>query len=303
MFDPRYIAQARLVLRCLTQLENHPCFALKGGTALNLFLHDLPRISVDIDLTYLPLRPRDESLDEISRELQALRRDISNHIPQVSIREHRVSERIVRLTVATAQASIKIEPNLVLRGSVYPPESRLARGRAQRALEGSARVRCLAEADLYGGKLCAALDRQHPRDLFDVKLLLEGDGITPEIRRAFVVYLASHNRPMNELLRPNFQDISETFETQFVGMTEESVALADLVEIERQLPQMLVSQLDEGERQFLLSLKRGEPEWARLGFDHLDQLPALQWKLRNIRKMDPAKHREALSRLEQILTP
>jgi len=301
MFDPRYIAQARLVLRCLTQLEKHPCFALKGGTALNLFVHDLPRISVDIDLTYLPLRPRDESLDEISLKLQGLGRDISDRVPQVSIREHRVRGRLVKLTVTTAEASIKIEPNLVLRGSIYPPESRSTREAAQRTFEGSARVQCLAEADLYGGKLCAALDRQHPRDLFDVKLLLEEGDITPEIRRAFVVYLAGHNRPMNELLNPNLKDISEAFETQFVGMTEESVALADLVEVQRRLPEDLVSLLDEDERAFLLSMKRGEPDWTRLGFDHLEQLPGLQWKLQNIRKMEPAKRREMLDRLERIL--
>jgi len=302
MFDPSYTDQARLVLRCLTQLEKRPCFALKGGTALNLFVHDLPRISVDIDLTYLPLRPRDESLDDISHEMQAFGLDISNHIPQISIREHRVGERIMKLTVMTAEASIKVEPNLVLRGTVYPPASRPVCGAAQRAFEVFTRVMCLAEADLYGGKLCAALDRQHPRDLFDVKLLLEGDGITPEIRRAFVVYLASHNRPMNELLSPHHMDLSEAFETQFVGMTEEVVALADLVEIQHQLPERLVSQLDEDERTFLLSVKRGEPEWTRLGFGHLEKLPGLRWKLQNIRKMERTKHREALSRLERILT-
>ena len=303
MFDPRYIAQARLLLRCLTQLEKHPCFALKGGTALNLFVRDLPRISVDIDLTYLPLRPRDEALNEISRELQGFGRDISDRVPQVSIREHHVSDRVVKLSVMTSDATIKIEPNLVLRGSVYPPASRTACEAAQRAFEGSARVQCMGEADLYGGKLCAALDRQHPRDLFDVKLLLEEEGITPQIRRAFVVYLASHNRPIHELLSPNLKDISEAFEAQFAGMTEEPVALAELVEIQHRLPRMIVSGLDDDERQFLLSLKQGDPEWSRLGFDHLEQLPGLQWKLQNIRKMEPPKQREMLTRLERILAP
>ncbi len=207
----------------------------------------------------------------------------------------------MKLTVMTAEASIKIEPNLVLRGSDYAPASRPVCDGAQRSFEAFARVVCLAEADLYGGKLCAALDRQHPCDLFDVKLLLEEEGITPEIRRAFVVYLASHNRPIHELLSPNLQDISEAFETQFVGMTEEPVALAELVEIQHRLPRMIVSGLDDDERQFLLSLKQGDPEWSRLGFDHLEQLPALQWKLQNIRKMDPDKRRETLERLERAL--
>ena len=58
------------------------------------------------------------------------------------------------------------------------------------------------EAELYAGKLCAALDRQHPRDLFDVHILLKGAGVASPIRRAFTVYLAAHNRPMHELLQP-----------------------------------------------------------------------------------------------------
>lgn len=64
MFDVRYEAQTRLLLRCLPELERHPCFALKGGTAINLFVRDFPRVSVDIDLTYLPLKPRIEALAE-----------------------------------------------------------------------------------------------------------------------------------------------------------------------------------------------------------------------------------------------
>jgi hypothetical protein len=223
------------------------------------------------------------------------------HNPQASIRDQHIGERVTKLTVTTTDATIKIEPNPALRGSVYPPESRRVCEAAQRSFEAFARVECLAEADLYGGKLCAALDRQHPRDPFDVKLPFEIDGITPEIRRAFVVYLAGHNRPMGELLDPNIKDISVAFETQFVGMTEEPAALANLVEIRRRLPVELVSQLDEDERAFLLSMKRGEPEWTRLGFNHIEQLPALQWKLQNIRRMDPAKQREMLRHLERIL--
>ncbi len=58
MFDRRYDAQVRLLIRCLPEIGRYPCFALKGGTAINLFVRDLPRLSVDVDLTYLPLKPR-----------------------------------------------------------------------------------------------------------------------------------------------------------------------------------------------------------------------------------------------------
>ena len=147
----------------------------------------------------------------------------------------------------------------------------------------------------------AALDRQHPRDLFDVKLLLDDTGITSEIRRAFVLYLAGHNRPMNELLAPKFQDIKKLYEDQFVGMTRNEVSLDDLLEVQHNLADIIIRALDDGEKEFLVSIKRGNPEWDRLEIDHLDQLPSIHWNLINIRKMDPAKHKAALDRLIKVL--
>ncbi len=64
MFDPSYEARVGLLLRCLPEIDRQRCFALKGGTAINFFVRDLPRISVDIDLAYLPLHPRNEALRE-----------------------------------------------------------------------------------------------------------------------------------------------------------------------------------------------------------------------------------------------
>lgn len=76
MFDRRYEPQVRLLLRCLPEISRHPCFALKGGTAINLFVRDLPRVSVDIDLTYLPLKPRREALQEIDDKLISIKADV-----------------------------------------------------------------------------------------------------------------------------------------------------------------------------------------------------------------------------------
>ena len=159
----------------------------------------------------------------------------------------------------------------------------------------------LADADLYGGKLCAALDRQHPRDLFDVRLLLKNEGITPAIRRAFVVYLASHTRPMHELLQPNLIDITDAFERQFIGMTLEPVTIDELVDARQQLVDILVPSLDDSERTFLLSIKSGDPDWSVLGIENLERMPALQWKLINIRKMDAGKREEQFEMLQDLL--
>ena len=301
MFDPRYEAQVRLLLRCLPEIDRHSCFALKGGTAINFFVRDLPRVSVDIDLTYLPLKTRHEALREIHDTLICIRGDILKRVPASRVSEIRNEEWIQKLVVSTDDAVVKVEPSLILRGSVYPPQKLDLCLAAQEQFEAFVRAQTLSVADLYGGKLCAALDRQHPRDLFDVKLLLGDTGITREVRRAFVVYLAGHDRPMSELLAPRLQDIKQLYANHFTGMMRSEVSLDDLLQIQRDLPEALIRALDNDEKEFLISVKRGEPEWERLGMDHLDQLPAIQWKLDNIRKMNPAKHKAALERLIEAL--
>lgn len=301
MFDVQYETQTRLLLSLLPKLERHACFALKGGTAINLFVRDLPRISVDIDLAYLPLEPREQALTDISEHLRAFASDALAITPGARILEHHSEGRVDRVTIETPEAAIKIEPNKVFRGCVYPAEKRELSLPAQKEFALHVRARVLSVADLYGGKLCAALDRQHPRDLFDVKVLLETDGINPETRRAFVVYLAGHNRPISELLAPSLVDISEKFHRHFRGMAREGVSLASLVAIQSELPKVLVASLDDDERAFLMALKKGEPDWNCLGLEHLHLLPALQWKLKNIRRMPPEKHRAAVERLARVL--
>jgi hypothetical protein len=156
-------------------------------------------------------------------------------------------------------------------------------------------------ADIYGGKLCAALDRQHPRDLYDVRLLLANEGLTPAVRRAFVVYLASHDRPMHELLDPKFKDITKTYADEFAGMAREEVPVDALCKTREQLVAQIRHDLDADEKRFLLSIKRGEPEWDALGIPHLRELPALQWKLQNIRRMADGKRKTTIQKLQKTL--
>jgi hypothetical protein len=159
----------------------------------------------------------------------------------------------------------------------------------------------MAEPDIYGGKICAALDRQHPRDLFDIKLLLESTGLTHDIRRAFVIYLAGHDRPIGELLDPQFKDISQLHLSQFSGMARTEVTLDELYTTRQRLVQIIRKELDPAERQFLLSIKRGEPDWDILGINHIKELPAIQWKLQNLAKMEKSKHKTAVDKLRKIL--
>ena len=186
MQNSRFYPQVKLMLRCIPAVAQETCFALKGGTAINLFVRDMPRLSVDIDLTYLPIS-------------QTIRKNISGSKVQETKAAGK-DPRTIKLVVAHDGQTVVIEPNEVLRGSVFGTEQRSLVEKAEKTFEMSTKISILKLSDLYGGKICAALDRQHPRDIFDVKLLMENEGITDEIRKAFVVYLAGHDRPINELI-------------------------------------------------------------------------------------------------------
>jgi predicted nucleotidyltransferase component of viral defense system len=231
--DSPYFKQAELMLKTIPHVAAETCFALKGGTAINLFVRDMPRLSVDLDLTYLPVDepPRDTALKRTSDALGRIAGAIKKAIVGTKVQATRAQnpDRLTRLTVSVGSTRIKIEPNEVIRGSVFAAEQRELTRRAEEMFELSVTAQTLSLADLYGGKLCAALDRQHPRDLFDVKLLLQNEGITDEIRKAFVVYLASHDRPMHELLGPKPKNIRRIYENEFAGMTVDPVSYENLI--------------------------------------------------------------------------
>jgi predicted nucleotidyltransferase component of viral defense system len=105
---------------------------------------------------------------------------------------------------------VKIEANIVMRGTLYPVQKASLTEVARNLLLADLELPMASMEDVYGGKLVAAMDRQHPRDLFDAMQLFAHEGITPNIRRAFVAYLASHNRPVHEVLFPILRDISQT---------------------------------------------------------------------------------------------
>ena len=303
MKDSPYFNQVRLILKVMPYITAEEGFALKGGTAINLFIRDMPRLSIDIDLVWLPFESRNAALDNISSALNRISDSIRNKIPGITVRETRLqgTSHIVRLAIGTPGAMIKIEPNLVIRGTVFPCETRDLCKAAEELFELTTTATTASMADLYGGKLCAALDRQHPRDIFDIKVLMENEGITEEIRAAFIIYLASHGRPMNELLNPNRVDFRSAYEREFSGMTLRQVDYQELISDREQIIHTVNQSLTEKERNFLLSLKQGQPDWELLPVRGLDRLPAVQWKLINIQKMSKAKHTQSMEKLRKVL--
>ena len=286
MRDSHFFKQADLLVQVLPFVHAESDFALKGGIAINFFVRDFPRLSVDIDLVYLPVEDRPTSLQGIDASLQRIAAKIRRAMPGVQVREQKLpgDNRLIKLTVRAASgAEVKIEPNTVLRGCLFPTSERTLTANAVEVFGRSATMCVVSLPDLYGGKLCAALDRQHPRDLFDVHGLFQHEGLTDDVRRAFVVYLSSHDRPMLELLCPHRKDLQRVYADQFAGMTLAPVPLSVLEETREELIVRLNSDLTLAEREFLLSLKRLVPRWDLLGLPGVERLPGPHWKLYNLR--------------------
>ncbi len=183
-FKDTYRRQVALLVRALPTVAKQDCFALKGGTAINLFIRDMPRLSVDIDLTYLQVQPRGLSLKAIDTAMKSIAAEIRKSIEGAQVNEAVVEEAVITLYVGIRGAQIKIEVTPVLRGCVYDPELRSVSTTVEETF-GFAEINVLSFPDLYAGKIVAALDRQHPRDLFDVRDLLAKEGIDDKLRLAF----------------------------------------------------------------------------------------------------------------------
>lgn len=298
--EARYHEQVRLLVALLPFLNDEPCFALKGGTAINLFVQPFPRLSVDIDLAYLPLEPRDEALQCCRQALQRLAQAIGTQLPGVKaeLQDNRRDE--LRILVRRGRSQVKVEVSPVLRGTVHPPQQ-LDVVEAVEDEYGFASVSVVSLPDLYGGKLCAALDRQHPRDLFDVKLLLDQGGLDRSVFEGFLVYLLGHPRPMNEVINPRMKPLEAIYRKEFVGMAITDIPLPQLEEVQSRLLERLAQLFTDDDARFLLSFKQGEPDWSLFPVQGVDQLPAVMWKLANIRKMGAEKHGQALEALDEVL--
>lgn len=297
-----YRQQAALLIRTIPLVAQETTFALKGGTAINLFVRDMPRLSVDIDLTYLPIADRATSFADIDGAMQRMAERIRAGIRGARVTPVRLNAEnvITKLFVEADRARIKIEVTPVLRGCVYDAGTRSVSPVVAEQF-GFAEIQVVSFADLYAGKLVAALDRQHPRDLFDVRDLLANEGIGEQIRKAFVVYILSHNRPMADVLAPARLDISQEFARGFEGMTEKPVTLDDLLQTREEFIAELVGRMPQEHRWFLASFKRGNPDWKVLDIPHAEQLPAIQWRLQNLAKMDPKRRQRLIDDLLKAL--
>ncbi len=223
-----YYRQVQFLVQIFPLIFTREMFALKGGTAINLFYRDLPRLSVDIDLAYLGREPRTEALHTIRAVLDEIAETIEKRMSGVVVQKsYENKEDALRLVVQRADVNVKIELSPVLRGIAFQVQQKAICPRAEDEF-GFVEVPVLSMGDLYGGKICAALDRQHPRDFFDIWLLLKNEGITEEIRKGTLVYLLSHRKPLSDLLNPKLKELKRVFQNEFEGMSEQPIELEEL---------------------------------------------------------------------------
>ena len=121
------------------------------------------------------------------------------------------------------------------------------------------------------------------------------------MRKSFIVYLISHDRPMVEVLNPGLVDIRTAFEIEFKGMTLDEVTCEDLEKTREELISMIARELTIQEKQFIVSVKEGIPQWDLMGMEGIENLPAVKWKLLNIGKMNPSKHKKSVRKLRDYL--
>jgi predicted nucleotidyltransferase component of viral defense system len=302
--DKAYADTVRLLLSIAPDVFANDIFAMKGGTAINLFVRDMPRLSVDIDVVYTPSQtPREQALQAIRHELDA----IADRVARLGLTTHKIHSQALddtKLLIDSAEAQVKVEVNVVFRGTVLPIERRPLNVKTANMFSVAMELPVLAPAELYGSKLVAAMDRQHPRDLFDVLQMFDSTGLSDAVVECFVVYLAGHNRPIHEVLFGNDKDIANEYHHHFAGMTVEAISLDQLLQTRARLREALAQKLTAKHKQFLISLARAQPDWALLQCPHAAELPALRWKLVNLqtfRQRRPADFKKQAAMLETLL--
>jgi len=298
--DKHYADTVRLLLAITPDVFANDIFVLKGGTAINLFVQDMPRLSVDLDVVYLPWQvPRDQALQAISQELGS----IAKRVASLGVQTRLVPSKDlgdIKLIAENEISQVKVEVNVVFRGSVLPVIHRPLSTGASDLFGVEFLVPMLDTDELYGSKLVAAMDRQHPRDLFDVWRLFETGGITDAMVECFVVYLAGHNRPTHEVLFGNDKDIAAEYERTFAGMTKMECSLEQLLQTRKRLRHELPQRLSAAHRQFLSTLTRAQPQWALLQCPHVGELPALRWKLANLETFRQRRPRDFTAQADAL---
>jgi predicted nucleotidyltransferase component of viral defense system len=298
MSNNNYHKQVALLISVIPEIAFDSRFALHGGTAINLFVRDMPRLSVDIDLTYIPIEDRETSFNNISEALVKIKSSIEKRL-QGSRVEHKLEMH--KLLVSHNNAIIKIEVSQIVRGILGAVTEKILCERAQEKFDTFCSINIVPNGQLYGGKVCAGMDRQHPRDIFDVKLLLQKEGFTKEIKEGFLFRLLSSDRSIQDVLFPNLQDQRLAMANQFAGMSEEQFTYEEYEFVREMMVKTVQASITEEDKLFIIGFKNVVPDWSIYNFE---AYPSIKWKQLNLEKIkaaNPSKHKELYDSLKRKL--
>ena len=292
-----YKRQVALLIRIMPLVYRIKDFAVHGGTAINLFHKNMPRYSIDIDLTYIPIQDRVQSLNTINEHLKTLKANIEKAIPGIKITP---KYDMLKLLCSLNGAIVKIEVNGTKRGIIGATEDKMLCAKAQQEFSMACKARTVSYSQLYGGKITAALSRQHPRDLFDCKYMEISS--FDEVKDGFMLCLLGSDKPIIESLQPNSIDQTYALENQFNGMTDIEFSYADYEDTRTKLITLINAALTETDKEFIISFEDGTPDWSKCSAGNLSNYPSVQWKLQNIIKLketNPQKHKQGVELLIQ----
>lgn len=300
-----YEKTVEILLKAAPLVFKSDKFALKGGTAINLFIRELPRLSVDLDLVYVDhTASRDDALRDISESMEIICKDLKSRGFKTRITGTGSSDE-TKIFATFDDVTVKIEINPVMRGVISSVSKTPITKAAQDRFKTSVSVPMLSSNEVYAGKLVAGMDRQHPRDLFDVHQLISNEGINEDMIKIFVGYLSCHSRPIHEVLFGNMKDIFYEYENNFKGMTTNDIDIETLVNAREEMFKKVHSMLTKEHKDFLISLSLAEPKWDLIDIPHLQQMPGTRWKLMNLEKLkiaDPKKLNEQADQLESLFS-
>lgn len=294
-----YKRQVALLIRIMPLVYQIKDFAVHGGTAINLFHKNMPRYSVDIDLTYIHIQEREESLRTIKEHLTILKKNIEKTIPNIKVIP---KYDIWKLQCTLNGATVKIEVNGTKRGVIGEIEEKILCQKAQQEFSMACKARTVSYSQLYGGKITAALSRQHPRDLFDCKYM--EINTFNEVKDGFMLCLLGSDKPIIESLQPNDIDQSKVLENQFKGMSDIEFTYEDYEKTRKKLINQVNTSLTETDKAFILSFEEGNPDWSKCSGGDLSNYPSIKWKLQNIinlKETNPLKYKQGIEKLKQYL--
>ena len=290
-----------ILTNCLPFVAEEDCFALHGGTAINMFIRNLPRLSEDIDLTFLPIQPWKDSLKAINDAFVRISDNIRQNTPYaVRHQIHHKSGAILKLGVKIDNVEVKIEVSPINRGAIHPPIHLSCQPKVEEQY-GSIALNLLPSPVLYGGKAVAALSRQLSRDFFDVHQMLLHEPVDDKLRDAFVFYLACDYHPTHHVLNPRNKDLRQDCNENLNYLLEEHVPIDLLYQAKEELVSEMIGGMPDNHKEFLVSFLDSRPDWALLNIPNAEEFPAVRWKLHNLDRMDNEKKLEQLHGVESAL--